>query len=257
MGDFHGQTHHFRAVVRTVRHAGISLLMSVGDVGFDMPGGQRGRTEKMMRLQLEQNDIDFIWAAGNHDNHDTLATLPLNPNGTRRVSNRNSHLPNGSVIEIGGVRIGALGGAYSVDQRRRTAGRDWWPQEEPTREEADWLVARCAAGPRLDILLTHDVPLGVSGLKGLKGISTETMSRANETRRLLQDVADLIRPRVLFSGHWHQRLRSELKWDDHTATMVEVLAAEQSWAGNLVEVVVDPDGRVRVSPLKVQVSFPA
>lgn len=257
VGDFHGQTHHFRAVVRTVRHAGISLLLGVGDVGFDMPGGQRGRTEKMMRLQLEKNDVDFVWVAGNHDNHAKLETLPLNPDGTRRVSNRNSNLQNGSIIEIEGVRIGALGGPYSVDQRWRTAGKDWWSQEEPSQEEADRLVAECAGAPRLDIMLTHDVPMGVSGLHGLKGLSKDTMARANQTRLLLQETASRVRPKVLFAGHWHQRVRSELRWDDNTTTMVEVLAAEPSWAGNLVEVVIDAGGRIEVSPLKVQITFPA
>jgi predicted phosphodiesterase len=256
MGDFHGQTHHFRAAVRTVRRAGISLLLGVGDVGFDLPTGQRGRTEKKMRLLLEQNEVNFIWAAGNHDNHDTLGRLPLSADGTRRVSNRNSNLPNGTVLEIEGVRIGALGGAYSVDQRWRTLGRDWWPQEEPTGEEAERLVAESSRGPRLDIMLTHDVPMGVAGLKGLPGLSKSAVERANETRILLRQTVERIRPRVLFAGHWHQRLRSELRWDDGAITMVEVLAAEQSWAGNLVEVTVDSDGKVQVSPLIIEVSFP-
>ncbi|WP_415854032.1 metallophosphoesterase family protein [Sinomonas sp. G460-2] len=257
MGDFHGHIHHFRAVTRTLRHAGIDLLLGVGDVGFDFPGAHRGKVEKKMRLLLEQNGIDFIWAAGNHDNHDTLERLVLNPDGTRRISDRNSNLPNGSVLEINGVRIGALGGAFSVDKAWRTAGRDWWPQEEPTREEAERLVAECAKGPRLDILLTHDVPMGVEGLKGMDGLSKKTIERANQTRLLLQEAVEKVRPKALFAGHWHQRLRSGITWDDGTATMVEVLAAEQSWAGNLVQVLVDPEGEVEVSPLEIQVTFPA
>jgi hypothetical protein len=208
-----------------------------------------------MHLLLEQNDLEFIWAAGNHDNHDTLQKLALNPNGTRRISDRNSNLPNGSVIEIDGVRIGALGGAHSVDKAWRTAGRDWWPQEEPTQKEADALVDECAKGPRLDIMLTHDVPIAITGLKGMAGLAPKTIEQANRTRHLLQETVDRVRPKALFAGHWHQRLRSELVWDDSTSTLVEVLAAEQSWVGNLVEVVVRADHEVEVRPLKIEVSF--
>lgn len=254
MGDFHGHVQHFRAVTRTLKSSGIDLLFGVGDVGFDFPGAFRGKTEKRMRLLLEENGVDFVWVLGNHDNHESIVAKKLNPDGTRRISDRNSNLPNGQVIELDGVRIGALGGAYSVDRKWRTAGKDWWPQEEPTEEEAERLIAASLQGPRLDIMLTHDVPLAVSGLRGLPGLSTETVERANRTRTLLQETARQIRPKVLFAGHWHQRLCSELIWDDGTNTRVEVLAAEQSWGGNLVEVTVDARGEVAVSPLLMRPS---
>ncbi|WP_052259961.1 metallophosphoesterase family protein [Pseudarthrobacter phenanthrenivorans] len=254
MGDFHGHIHHFRAVTRTLKRAEIDLLLGVGDVGFDFPGAFRGKTEKRMRLLLEENGVEFIWAVGNHDNHESLSSKPFNPDGTRRISDRNSNLPNGRVIERDGVRIGALGGAYSVDKKWRTEGKDWWPQEEPTAEEAEKLISACAQGPRLDILLTHDVPMEVTGLKGLPGLPKQVIEEANRTRVLLQETAAQIRPKVLFAGHWHQRLCSELVWDDGSSTRVEVLAAEQSWAGNLVEVTVSDTGEVEVSPLPIKVS---
>lgn len=255
MGDFHGHVHHFRAVTRTVRGAGIDLLLGVGDVGFNLlPPAFRGRTEKRMRLLLQEYGVEFLWAIGNHDDHFAASELRMNPDGTRRVSDRNSHLPNGTVVERAGVRIGALGGAYSVDRKHRTEGRDWWPQEEPTAEEAEKLISACGQGPRLDIMLTHDVPMGVTGLKGLPGLPTQTVERANRTRILLQETAAQVRPKVLFAGHWHQRLCSELVWDDGSSTRVEVLAAEQSWAGNLVEVVVSDTGEVEVNPLLIKVS---
>ncbi len=255
MGDWHGHYGHFRAVCRTLKHAGIHRLYCVGDASFDWPGQHRGRTEKRMRLLLEQNDILYTFVGGNHDNWATLETLPANPDGTRRVADRFSYLPNGVVIEHDGVRIAGLGGAYSVDKAWRREGRDWWPQEEPTPEQAQQLIEASAGG--VTLMLTHDVPMGATGLKGMSGLSAKTIERANQTRILLQDTVERVRPKALFAGHWHQRLRSELQWDDGTKTMVEVLAAEQSWAGNLVEVCVDDDGEVEVKPLKIQVTFAA
>jgi hypothetical protein len=45
-------------------------------------------------------------------------------------------LPRGGRTQISDLVIGALGGAFSVDQKHRTEGRDWWSNEEPTPEDA-------------------------------------------------------------------------------------------------------------------------
>ncbi|TQJ36702.1 hypothetical protein FBY36_4007 [Arthrobacter sp. SLBN-122] len=60
-----------------------------------------------MRLLLQENGVEFLWAIGNHDNHRSASELRTNPDGTRGISGRNSHLPNGTVLERDGVRIGA------------------------------------------------------------------------------------------------------------------------------------------------------
>ncbi|GAC1492672.1 MAG: hypothetical protein NVS2B15_12760 [Pseudarthrobacter sp.] len=176
---------------------------------------------------------------------DTDGTL-INPDGTRRIGDRNVNLPNGTVIERDGVRIGGLGGAYSVDKKHRTEGRDWSPQEEPSPEEAERLIAECSKGPRLDILLTHDIPMGVHGLKGLPGLSKQILQEANRTR-------------ILGRGRCSADIGTNgcaprSPGADGTSTMVEVRAAEQSWEENLVEVAVDADRNVEVTPLLIRSS---
>lgn len=78
-----------------------------------------------------------------------------------------------------GLVVGGLGGAFSVDYHHRTEGKDWWPNEEPTQEEAEKLVA---GGP-LDILITHDAPSGVP-LKGDFQLQPELTKQAERTRIL-------------------------------------------------------------------------
>ena len=78
---------------------------------------------------------------------------------------------------IGGLTVGALGGAYSVDQEYRTAGKDWWPNEEPTTSEARKLMN---GGP-VDVLITHDVPAGVT-VEPMFVLPAEIRTKADCTR---------------------------------------------------------------------------
>ncbi|BCW36548.1 hypothetical protein StoSoilA2_26040 [Arthrobacter sp. StoSoilA2] len=109
-------------------------------------------------------------------------------------------LPRGGRAFVEGLTVGGLGGAFSVDHEHRTEGRDWWPNEEPTREEAEALIA----GGHLDILIAHDAPTGVP-LKCDFQLRTELAEIANKTRRPLREVVDALTVLHLSCGHWHRR----------------------------------------------------
>lgn len=68
------------------------------------------------------------------------------------------YLPAG-VHALGGLRVGVLGGAESVDGPARTAGVDWWPDEEGTTvEEFDRLLDAARVERGVDLLVTHTPP---------------------------------------------------------------------------------------------------
>jgi predicted phosphodiesterase len=132
-GDWHGDLSIARAVVRTLKSEDVHLLLHVGDLAVRWPGPKKGRFDKRLGQLLDDADIEFLFIDGNHDNHKELRELTPLPDGTRRLSDRMSYVPRGTVIERHGVRIGGLGGAYSVDRRWRTEGKDLWADlEEPT-----------------------------------------------------------------------------------------------------------------------------
>ena len=155
-------------------------------------------------------------------------------------------LPRGGRTVLEGLTVGGLGGAFSVDYRHRTVGKDWWRTEEPTPEEA---VALVAGGP-LDILITHDAPSGVP-LKGDFQLSAELTAKAERTRILLRDVVDSITVPHLFCGHWHQRQTHELKHKNGTITRVDVLDKENSRHGNGV-LVWPGQPPLRIDALEIQ-----
>lgn len=226
-GDWHGNTGWALTAVRAAAREGVRTAIHVGDFGFDWPGAKRGRYEAKLNTYLTDLDLILLVSGGNHDNWDTLAKLRVDDDGTAAVRSNIRVLPRGGRTTVEGLTVGALGGAFSVDYQHRTAGKDWWPNEEPTRDEANALIA---GGP-IDILITHDVPAGVP-LKGEFVLRPELTEKAATTRTLLREVVDSIAVPHVFCGHWHQRKIHELSHTDGRQTRVDVLNMENSRFGN-------------------------
>lgn len=228
-GDWHGDLGWAIAVIRSAAREGVGAVLHVGDFGLDWPGPKRGRYESRLNKYLVEFGVMLIVSGGNHDNWATLDSLPVESDGLATFRSNIRVLPRGGRTRIGGLIVGGLGGAYSVDQPHRTEGKDWWRNEEPTPEEAQKLMAE---GP-VDILVTHDAPAGVP-LKGDFELPPGVSSKADQTRVLLRDVVDALAPAHVFCGHWHQRRIHELTHEDGRVTRVDVLNKENSGEGNAV-----------------------
>lgn len=245
-GDWHGNAGWALTAIRSAAREGVRTALHVGDFGFDWPGAKRGRYESKLNKYLVDLGMTLVISGGNHDNWETMEKLPVDNDGTAGVRSNIRVLPRGGRAMIEGLAVGGLGGAFSVDYRHRTEGKDWWANEEPTCEEASALVA---GGP-LDLLITHDAPSGVP-LKGDFELQPELAERAERTRVLLRVVVDSLRVPHVFCGHWHQRLICELRHPDGTATRVDVLNMENSRHGNGV-LVWPGESPLRVEALEIR-----
>lgn len=144
-------------VVKSAAREGVRTIIQVGDFGLDWPGAMRGRLEDRLNRLLIDHDMKLICSPGNHDNLTRISQLDVQDDGLIHWRFNITVLPKGGRTVIEGLRIGGLGGAMSVDKAHRREGRDWWPDEAPTREQAEHLVA---GGP-IDVLVTHDAAWGV------------------------------------------------------------------------------------------------
>lgn len=202
-GDWHMNG---RWGVRAIHHAadlGAQGIVHCGDFGY----------------QFEQNFLDQVSAAlrargmrlwfadGNHENFTKLSRWDLAEDGTRPLTDRISHLPRGYRWQWGGVRFLALGGAYSVDQHARIPGREWWPQETITDQQA----LRAVAAGRTDVLVTHDAPSSVV-IPGIDDrekvpawIPPGALRESLRHRQVLDRVVDGTTPAWIWHGHYHVR----------------------------------------------------
>ncbi|WP_422390219.1 metallophosphoesterase family protein [Arthrobacter sp. N1] len=245
-GDWHGHLGWGLGAIDAAERAGVRTLLHVGDFGLDFPGPQRGRYESKLGQRLAGRNMRVIVSPGNHDNWSTIEKLPVDEDGTAKFTEQILVLPRGGRTTVDGLVIGGLGGAYSVDQHRRKAGKDWWPTEEPTWQEAERLVA----GGAVDVLLTHDVPASVP-MRSELDLLPHIAERAGETRRLLDSVIDRLQPPMVLCGHWHQRRQHRLERADGTKTQVHVLGKELNREGNAVLLKLTNTGSLAVEPLVV------
>jgi len=166
VGDTHGNLTHTRNVFAHACRMEADRIVQVGDFGYGWDrqqfAGTDGRIECRFTRKVsevaQKTGIPLYWLPGNHENYDfleeTLDTLEAKPDGTYELAPMVFYIPRGALLEIDGKRLLFCGGAVSIDKKRRTPGKSWWPQELITPED----VAKCAVAGQVDVLITHDFP---------------------------------------------------------------------------------------------------
>lgn len=144
LGDLHGDA---RALVQLdqLLAPGVPILQ-VGDFGWypNLVDQWRAIGSSLQR--------SVYWIRGNHEHYPSMPWLDA-PHPIE-VAPHIHFVPDGSVLELGGLRLGCLGGAASIDYRSRRLGVDWFHEENITREQSE----RTLSWTQLDIMVTHVPP---------------------------------------------------------------------------------------------------
>lgn len=207
LGDIHGDAHSLRARVRDAYERGATALVQVGDFGV-YPS-----TMADLMDVAEASPIPIYFIDGNHEDYRMIAAFPSSE--PKELSAGLTYVPRGVVVDIGGVRIGFLGGAGSIDYSYRTAGRDWWPSEEQVKDfEVDRLIE---SGP-VDVLVTHTPPrslidrffdtspIAAANARRMFGAAPDWTDRSADKVQRAWDA--LGRPQ-LYCGHMHRTIMHE------------------------------------------------
>jgi predicted phosphodiesterase len=207
VGDTHADTWFLKRIVlpRAVELE-VDAVIVVGDFGY---WPSETKFLNVARSAKSTFGVEVWFLDGNHEHHGKLRSDVTEAAGRDDVREPVCldgmwYLPRGCEVEVGGLRVGVLGGACSIDQVARVEGRDWFREEEISPAD---LVAVEALG-RVDVLLTHDVPSGwvVPG-----SISPDEMSsmwrsvlpKTMQHRYVLRQGVDMAMPKLLAHGHYH------------------------------------------------------
>lgn len=180
-------------------------------------GARSGATRKYLyrvEKRLAELDMQLLFVDGNHEDHERLNTVPVDPTtGLRPISERVAHLPRGHrwtwQDEDGRPWTWlAHGGAVSVDRHHRRIGKSWWPREILTDEDVASAISRGV----VDVVVTHDVParVAIPNIDRKLGWPTDVMIAADDHRRLVLTACEALRPRQLWHGHYHCRYDGQL-----------------------------------------------
>jgi hypothetical protein len=225
-GDWHGNArwacHVIEQSAKLLADEDIRVILHAGDFGF-WPGQDGEDYLYEVCEALEDWDLEVLFVDGNHEWHPELLTLLAE-------DDKNWSGPNDIAVPVGRdaegmVRVSwiprghrwrwhhktwmGLGGAVSVDKaERKRRGYGWWPEETFTGEQLD----HARRPGKVDVMLTHDVPAAVPLDFGRPPSFWDPLdiARSDAHRNQLQDVVDVLQPKVLIHGHAHRVVRTSI-----------------------------------------------
>ena len=233
-GDWHGNSGVAVQAIHAAADAGAAGILHLGDFGI-WPGRAGKAYLFNVNRALARTNLWLAFIDGNHEDHDQIDSLPIDAMGVRPVREHILHLPRGFRWTWHGKTWLALGGAVSLDQRQRTPGIDWWPQERISMPTLDRVINDGAA----DFMVTHDVPAGVDvpGLDDRLWIKS-ALRDAYQHREGLRTVVEAVRPAKLWHGHMHVAYSREIQHDGWTCVVQGLGADVNGLADNMV--LIDP-----------------
>ncbi len=227
-GDTHGNWLHWKHVLLpAAREHQVDGVVQLGDFGYWPLTGDGRDYLKVLTGRLAKADLWVVFVDGNHEDHKALLELPRRPDGFVEVTDRILWAPRALRWTWQGVHFLALGGAFSIDRQRRKldSGRwGWFREEMITPEQAK----RAAAGGPTDVLLTHDAPLGARPRVRLEGVPKYSPG-TQQSLRLVQEVAEATKPKLLLHGHWHHFQQVILPGQETEVVGLSMDGTEQSW----------------------------
>lgn len=214
-GDWHGDTYFAHLALATFARAGVTEVLQLGDFGL-WPGNSGRKFLYKVNKYCDAYGITLYVTLGNHEDYTQVEKMVPVPGVEGFVYNPD--YPNiyfavrGARWVWNDVSFVSLGGANSIDFTGRTEWISWWRDEQITLGD----VYRTVQGGHADIMLTHDCPAGVDLFSNHRsdnqGWSPTQLRYAQESRMMLRQAVDSVKPDYLFHGHYHKHydLVSEL-----------------------------------------------
>lgn len=184
IGDVHGRYEPYKKLIAKVPRS-----IQVGDmgVGFRRVDGYRAG-------EIYSNPPHYAMVAGDHrfirGNHD-------NPEECRKHS---QWIPDGRVE--GNMMF--IGGATSIDKHMRQEGYNWWPAEQLSPDALATLI-EVYENIKPEIMVTHECPQSLVQCF-IGHYKVELEPGGTDTRKALEMMLAIHRPKLWIFGHWHQSL---------------------------------------------------
>jgi len=206
IGDTHADSIVAGEITRLAAQDDVDYIVQVGDFGFGFyHSGEKDAFLADVSKYAVEYDVPWYWIDGNHDNHRRIwqevneETYPAT-----------FYMNRGTVHNLGGVKLGALGGAVSIDKSRRKVDVDWWDTEGITYGQMNRAFENFLE-ERPEIIVTHDAPTSFPVLHNdLEPTPGSPIWHAKVHRQFLQELWETLEnenalPEFWIHGHMHQR----------------------------------------------------
>jgi 3-oxoacid CoA-transferase subunit A len=215
-GDFHaGVCNELHGITKRslLKNYGKTLFNNIryhiilGDGGFLWPGNFP--TNIFNFRVLGNRPFPVLCVLGNHEPiYGMLDKIPLEDIGIGETLYQINNMPQvaylqrGKVYTIDGFKILVLGGALSIDKKRRTPGQTWWENEYWSEQERRNVLKLLKTDTTFDCVISHTGPHHIN--------QTLFNSDNFDYQKFIDKVAllnDVIHEQIQFGqwlcGHWH------------------------------------------------------
>jgi hypothetical protein len=176
--------------------------LHVGDFGV---WSWSGIFLSMVEYQLAEQGRELWLVDGNHEDFNLLKTFPYDDRGLQIIRPHIFRIPRGYSWEWAGKKFVGLGGAFSVDRKRRTPEVSWFLDETITEDDFQKTVENKSA----DILISHDAPwlpfqfLSEGSSPPKIKLTPEEIRYSEEGRDYIARALNELKPKLHLHGHHH------------------------------------------------------
>ncbi len=181
VGDIHAKYQEYLHLLK--RYAGVSSVQ-IGDFGIGF-------------VPVPEIPDNAWFFRGNHDNPELARQHP-------------NYLGDYGVRIMDGIKFFFVSGAWSIDQRMRIEGRDWWPEEELSIPELNASLDLYIE-EKPDIVLTHDGPNVATDLILNRFSLHKTKPIPTRTTQALDAMWEAHQPKKWIFGHWHINWKQQIE----------------------------------------------
>lgn len=199
-------------------------IICVGDIGwgFDNCGLAEAN---VINNRLSQRGITFLGVRGNHEDKKFFDGETINLPFLKM-------LPDYSRLNVNGENWLLIGGAISIDRFNRIQGRSYWADEDFVLDES-----KIGDAP-VDVLVTHSGPnwIGPNDCTGIVKACVDVEAKLGlhtlwpelQAERIKHDrLLEIVKPKKLYLGHFHQRCEVTKAWSDGEKTKARILAENE------------------------------
>jgi Icc-related predicted phosphoesterase len=208
MGDTHG---YFSYLNKFINRHNPDYIIQCGDFGYypDLIETQGAYGETFRRFddkndfdlsQIKNHDTKIYWIPGNHEVWNNIEKY-YKRNHISPMEMKDSNIfycPIGSSEIIDGKQYLFIGGASSYDKQLRTEGFDWFPEEDLTRDDFNFIMDN-NHDKKIDVIISHTCPVEFN-----VGIYEPDDKINDYNRRILSEFLHHFKPDYWFCGHWHK-----------------------------------------------------
>lgn len=212
-GDIHGNINRLLRIIDSMKRG--DYLIQLGDAGLNLmnyyngyPGEDETKKQKLNSAAAWKG-VKILFVYGNHEKRASNIETYKFVNFAGAKAFVEAEYPNliflsDDIYTIMDKRILVIGGAYSVDWRDRTIGRDWWTDEQPSDETKNYIENRISENNfKCDYVLTHTCPAKYIPSDVSKANLSENI-KDYSTEEWLDSVEEkLVDYQGWFCGHWH------------------------------------------------------